>query len=90
MQDPAKNPAQDKDAQKRRIQFEIAIADSDLKKKQAETEAEKMNLKRLMGELAVLQTKIAEKKQVVTELENEKIRIENDTKALKKKMNSII
>ncbi|MFH0969136.1 MAG: hypothetical protein V1804_01375 [Patescibacteria group bacterium] len=93
MQDNAQNSdsnGQDAHAQRQRIQFEITIADSDLKKKETEIEAEKMNLKRLMRELAVLQTKISEKKQEIIRIENDKMKIDNDIKALKKKLNGIV
>lgn len=88
MQDPTQNS--NTHAQKQRIQYELTIANADLMKKEREKEAELMELKRLKRQLALIQVNINERDQKIKKIENDKIMIENDIKALKKKLNEIV
>jgi hypothetical protein len=93
MQDPNQNAASDnheKHAKKQRLQYELTIADSDSKKIDREKEIELMEIKRLERQLALINVNIAERKETLKKIENEKMMIGNDIKTLKKKLNELI
>ena len=100
MQDPNSNQdessgggvtqGQDKNARRRRIQYELTIAGSDSMKKEREKEAELMELKRLKRQLALIQVNISTREQNLKKIENDKMMIDNDIKSLKKKLNEIV
>jgi predicted nucleic acid-binding Zn-ribbon protein len=93
MQNSIQNSATDgsnSHAQRQRIQYELSIADSDLRKLERDKEIEEMELKRLEKQLALLNVNILERKQKIKKIENDKMMIENDVKSLKKKLNVIV
>ena len=90
MQDPTQDSGQDKAARIRRVQYEIVIAEADLKKKNTEKEAEMMRLRGFKTQLSRIQTEIAACDERMKKIDNDKMLMENDLKSLKKKMNEIV
>lgn len=84
------DPSQDKHAQRQRIQYELSIADADIRKKHRDKEIIEMELKRLKRERDLIMINIADREKSIKKIDNDTMIIENDIKSLKKKLNTII
>jgi hypothetical protein len=75
-----------KDAERRRLQNEMLMMDSDFKKKERQKAELLMDKKRVKMSLDKIQAELAEKDRLLKKLEQEQFVLKNDMGSLKKRM----
>jgi hypothetical protein len=78
---------QDLKAKRRRLQYDLIILDSDLKKMVAKKEQSLAEIKRLKRQADLLKVQIEDKEREQKKMDSEEALVRNDFMALKKKIN---
>ncbi len=80
-------PTQDKSAQRHRIQSDIIMLDSDLRRNEAKKAALEMELRRLKDQKSRLDLDILAKEEEIRKMAGEQTALEGEIRSLRKKLN---